>query len=275
MCLMCTGFFIAHLSRLPCALSERASACVWGVGESVMTGVRRTSGTWLVVLHVVFRLARIPTSSQEDEDCPPLSDCLRGCEPLCHSDPCCGLWAKPAARPAAKLMKFQKSVPVRSDAVLAALLLTLAFVFFYSQEAACWLSALDFFFLSQCGPIRRKVDSKQPGLHQTSSTLLTYFLKPALHSWTLHGHLNPQDTESNSRPCLIMVCRRGDEWWSGNINSQINHKERGWENCRRREYNSLCYDTKQQAGRRENIQNSGMGDRKMFKWKVNKAWQLA
>lgn len=48
----------------------------------------------------------------------------------------------------------------------------------------------------------------------------------------------------------------------------------GWESYRRREYNSLCYDTKQQAGWRENIQNLGMRDGKMFKWKVNKAWQL-
>lgn len=116
MCLMCTVFSIVHLSRLPCTFSERASAHVRGVGESVMTSVRQISGTWPVALHVAFRLPRIPTSSQEDEDCPPLSDCLRGCEPLCHSNPCCGPSAKPAARPAAKLMKFQKSVPVRSDA---------------------------------------------------------------------------------------------------------------------------------------------------------------
>lgn len=116
MYLMCTVFFITHLSRFPCTLSKRASAHVWGDGESVMTSVRQTSGTLPAALHVAFRLPRIPTSSQEGKGCPPLSDCLRGREPLCHSDPCCGPSAKPAAHPAAKLMKFQKSVPVRSDA---------------------------------------------------------------------------------------------------------------------------------------------------------------
>lgn len=109
-------FFITHLSTLPCTFSEQASARFWGVGESVMTSVRRTSGAWPVALHVAFRLPRIPTSSQEDEDCRTPVRLSAWVWALCHSDPCCGLSAKPAARPAAKLMKFQKSVPVRSDA---------------------------------------------------------------------------------------------------------------------------------------------------------------